>query len=150
MTVRFRCPKCYKNLRAHDKHIGRRVRCNMCGEHFSVPAGSTLTGTLQQPGLQQVGSSVDAVDRLDPAAPVHPPDNPLTRSQAAFRADLPELLEQHRGEWVAYADGQRVRFGKTQADLYRYCLNELRLSHNRFVVRRVAPELDPQIEYSVR
>ncbi|HEV3384947.1 MAG TPA: hypothetical protein VG097_09025 [Gemmata sp.] len=75
---------------------------------------------------------------------------PLARSQAAYIADLPELLQHHPEEWVAYADGKQLRFGKTQTELYRYCLNELGLTHDRFVVRLVLPESDPTIEYNLR
>ena len=77
-------------------------------------------------------------------------ETPLSRSQAAFRADLPELLTEYRGKWVAYADGTQVRIGNTQAELYRHCLHDRGLSHDRFVVRRIAPEGSPQIEYNPR
>lgn len=75
---------------------------------------------------------------------------PLARSQQAYERDLPELLAHHDGKWVAYADGQRVRFGETQVELYRHCLNELKLTHDRFVVRRVMPECSLDIEHSLR
>ncbi len=77
-------------------------------------------------------------------------DTPLSRSQAAYLADLPDLLQSHPGDWVAYANGQRLRLGGTRTDLYRYCLFELGLTHDRFVVRCIEPECDPQIEYNLR
>ena len=76
--------------------------------------------------------------------------SPLEQSQAAFESELPDLLQHHRGEWVAYADGKLVRFGRSQAELYRHCLTDLKLTHDRFVVRRIMPEGGNQIEYSYR
>jgi hypothetical protein len=74
----------------------------------------------------------------------------LARSQAAFRAELPELLKHHSRKWVAFADGKMVRLGNTRMELYRHCLKDLGLTHDRFVVRRVIPECSPQIEYNIR
>ena len=91
-----------------------------------------------------------AVGEMAPHVETPPsPPTPLASSQAAFRADLTELLASHPGEWAAYADGRRVRFGQSQAELYRHCLHDLGLTHDRFVVRRVVPE-SPQVEYNLR
>jgi hypothetical protein len=84
------------------------------------------------------------------SAPGQQLSTPLARYQAAYIADLPELLLNHLEEWVAYADGKQLRFGKTQTELYRYCLKELGLTHDHFVVRLVVPESDPTIEYNLR
>ena len=78
-------------------------------------------------------------------------ENPLRetaieRSKAAYRADLPELLETNPRQWVAYADGKLVRIGTSQRELYRYCLEDLKLTHDRFIVRRIIPECSPDIE----
>jgi len=73
-------------------------------------------------------------------------DTPLGRSQAAYLEALPELLKTHPREWVAFADGNLVRFGKTGAELYQHCLNDLGLTHDRFVVRRVIPDVDPFVD----
>ena len=78
------------------------------------------------------------------------PETPLSRSQAAYQAELPELLESDRGKWVAYADGKRVRIANTQAELYRHCLKDLGLTHDRFVVRRIIPDGGSQIEFTLR
>jgi Family of unknown function (DUF5678) len=76
--------------------------------------------------------------------------SPLACSQAAFKAELSELLQQHRGKWVAFANGKMVRLGNTRSELYRHCLNDLGLMHDHFVVRRIIPESSPQIEYNLR
>ena len=100
-----------------------------------------------------VGSVIGAIlGRTIALAHDHPraiPETPLQRSQAAYAAELPQLLECHRGKWVAYADGKRVRIANTQAELYRHCLKELGLPHDRFVVRRVVPDSSSQIEFAL-
>jgi hypothetical protein len=40
-----------------------------------------------------------------------PDDLGFERERAAFQRLLPELLQAHRGEWVAIVDGQPVEFG---------------------------------------
>ena len=74
------------------------------------------------------------------------PDSPLARSQAAFEAELPELLKLHPRKWVAYADGQFLRLGNTPIELYQLCLKELGLTHDRFVVRGIVPPSSPIVE----
>jgi hypothetical protein len=75
---------------------------------------------------------------------------PLSQSQAAFLSALPNLLKHHAGEWVAFADGKMVRLGNTRVELFRHCLNDLGMTHDRFVVRRIIPESSPQIEHNLR
>jgi hypothetical protein len=77
-------------------------------------------------------------------------DTPLARSLAAYLADLPELLANHKRKWVVYADGRQLTFGSSQAELYRHCLQDLGLTHDRFIIRRIMPESSPQIEYNLR
>jgi hypothetical protein len=77
-------------------------------------------------------------------------ESALSKSQAAYLSDLPDLLIGHRGEWVAYGDGVRLKLAKTQRELYRYCLEELKLTHDRFVVRRITPPTSDPIEYNLR
>jgi hypothetical protein len=70
----------------------------------------------------------------------------IERSKAAYRGELPELLKTNFRQWVAYADGRRVRIGTSQIDLYRHCLEDLKLTHDRFIVRCIIPESSPDIE----
>jgi hypothetical protein len=93
-------------------------------------------------------SSIEFDTTNDPNLPSA--DTPLARSLAAYLADLPELLADYRRKWVVYADGQRLRFGSSQAELYRHCLTDLGLTHDRFIIRRIVPESSPQIEYNLR
>lgn len=46
----------------------------------------------------------------------------LQRSHAAFLRDLPSMLNQHAGQWAAYAGNQRVAIGPSKRELYRQCL----------------------------
>ncbi len=100
-------------------------------------------------------SGVAGTDGIDPEASqavesAYVVESSPKVSQAAFVACLPELLSKHRGKWVAFADGKLLRLAASQSELYRYCLSELGLTHTRFVIRRVVPESEPQIEYTLR
>ncbi|MBW3538826.1 MAG: hypothetical protein KY476_01010 [Planctomycetes bacterium] len=57
----------------------------------------------------------------------------ITKSIAAFRRDLPELLKTHRGQWVAYHGDERIGFGRSKTDLYEACFRG-GLSRDDFVV----------------
>src|SRR4051812_35060955 len=62
----------------------------------------------------------------DPSAPVPLQDGvslleretpPMVlRAQAAFRRDLPQLLEGHRFQWVAYHGDRRVALGRSKRE----------------------------------
>lgn len=94
-------------------------------------------GTHDGGGEAGVASGCDATEIVLPRRVV---ETPLRQSQAAYLADLPELLHEYHRKWVAYADGARVKIADTQAELYRHCLKDLALTHDRFVVRRVVPD----------
>ena len=44
------------------------------------------------------------------------------QSQAAFYRNLPELLKQHGGQWVAYHGDDLLGFGNSQTKLFLQCL----------------------------
>ena len=71
----------------------------------------------------------------------------VARSQAAFRRDLPELLRTHYRQWVAYHGDDRIRFGRTQFELYEECYRR-GLHDDEFVVRSVEPEMPDEIDPS--
>ncbi|MCY2989909.1 MAG: DUF5678 domain-containing protein [Planctomycetota bacterium] len=67
----------------------------------------------------------------------------------AFRRDLPELLETHRGQWVAYHGDERLGFGETETELYRRAFRR-GLTRNDFIVGFVVPgAFDPEEEIEV-
>jgi hypothetical protein len=60
-------------------------------------------------------------------------------SQAAFRRDLPDLMNRHYRQWVAYHGDERIGFGHDKVDLYNECLRR-GLNRDEFVVRSVEPK----------
>lgn len=79
-----------------------------------------------------------------------PPDEPaakhvcrippmVTKSQEAFRRDLPQLLQQRYGWWVAYHGDERIGFAKSQLELYQQCVSR-GLTEEQFVVRGIIPD----------
>ena len=69
----------------------------------------------------------------------------IATSQAAFRRDLPELLKTHYRQWVAYHGEDRIRFGRTQLELYEECYRR-GLRDDEFVVRSVEAEMPDEID----
>jgi hypothetical protein len=58
----------------------------------------------------------------------------------AFRRDLPRLLQERPGQWVAYHGDQLVGFAKTDLELYQEC--ERRGYRGRdYVIYCIEPEL---------
>jgi hypothetical protein len=62
----------------------------------------------------------------------------ITRSIEAIRRDMPELLQKHRGKWVAYHGDERVGFGRTETKLYQDC-HRRGLNRDEFFVGLVEP-----------
>ncbi len=62
----------------------------------------------------------------------------IEAEQAAFRRDLPRLLDSHHGEWVAYYRGELFDSGPSMVDLYLKCLGR-GIPADEFVVRHVDP-----------
>ena len=67
----------------------------------------------------------------------------IARSIAAFRRELPKLLGEHGGKWVAYHHEDRVGFGSSKTQLYKECLS--RFGRGEFIVEFIEPE-DPYTE----
>jgi hypothetical protein len=74
--------------------------------------------------------------------PVQATDKPALGplALATYRRDLPRLLEERPGQWVAYHGDQLVGFAKTARELYQEC--ERRGYRGRdYVVDCIEPEL---------
>ncbi len=74
----------------------------------------------------------------------------IARSLNAFRRDLPALLENHNGQWVAYHGDERIGFGRTQTELYQECVRR-GLQRDEFFVCSVdtgAADEEEEIEIS--
>jgi hypothetical protein len=65
------------------------------------------------------------------------------RSLLAFRRDLPALLKERPGEWVAYHGDRRVGIARTDLELYQECARQ-GISFDEFIVCPI--ELEPPDE----
>jgi hypothetical protein len=61
----------------------------------------------------------------------------------AFWRDLPQLLKERPGQWVAYRGDQRLGFAETRAELWQQCLKQ-GYTPGEFLVRSIEPE-DPDL-----
>jgi hypothetical protein len=61
----------------------------------------------------------------------------------AFWRDLPQLLRERPGQWVAYHGDRQLGFGATRWELWQECLRR-GLVPDEFVVRSIEPE-DPSL-----
>jgi hypothetical protein len=48
----------------------------------------------------------------------------IAQARAAFERDLPELLREHEGQWVAYFGEKQLAFGTTRRELYQQLIPE--------------------------
>jgi hypothetical protein len=60
----------------------------------------------------------------------------ILEAQEAFQRDLPALLGERRGQWVAYHGDHRIGFGRTQDALWEECLRQ---GYHDFLIRRIWP-----------
>jgi hypothetical protein len=72
------------------------------------------------------------------SAPRYPSAN-LEAAIAAFRHDLPQLLRDHPGKWVAYRGSQQVGIATDDFDLYEACY-EAGFDLSDFVVECIEQE----------
>jgi hypothetical protein len=61
----------------------------------------------------------------------------------AFWHDLPQLLQERPGQWVAYHGDRQLGFGATRFELWQECLRK-GLVPEEFLVRSIEPE-DPTL-----
>lgn len=115
---------------------------------------TNLRGLLPNPDVkpQPAVGLLQRVDRVPQPPPADglpvPPE--IAKSLAAYTAELPELLKSHPHKWIAYIDGRRSRIADTQTELYQYCLNDLGLAHDKFIVECIVPESGSLVEYTLR
>ncbi len=64
----------------------------------------------------------------------------ISQSIAAYRRELPDLLNGHYGEWVAYRGDVRLGFGASKTELYQQCFAK-GLKRGEFFVECIEPEL---------
>ncbi len=69
----------------------------------------------------------------------------ISSAQAAFRRDLPKLLTERQGEWVAYSGDRCLGFGPTKTELYQDCLAQ-GFRRGEFLVELIEPEPPAEAE----
>jgi hypothetical protein len=82
---------------------------------------------------------------LDPAPPQDQPIRvppAILAAQAAFERDLPRLLKERPGQWVAYRPEGPIAFAATDLEVLKECE---RLGHREFLLRMVYPY--PEVDY---
>jgi hypothetical protein len=68
--------------------------------------------------------------------------SPLAQlAEATFRQQLPQLLTERPGQWVAYHGSQLVGFAKTDIELYRVC-RARNIPSAEYIVRPIGEPLD--------
>jgi hypothetical protein len=91
----------------------------------------------QQPSTDPRGQSVEQ----PLSGELSPGVSPLIQwADDAFRRDLPQLLSERPGQWVAYHGHQQIGFAATKQQLYQECLNR-GLQQDEFLVLSIEPEM---------
>jgi hypothetical protein len=83
--------------------------------------------------------------RVPAPAGQQPPDLDALGRQAllTFWRDLPQLLQERPGQWVAYRGERQLGFGRTRTELWQECLRQ-GLDPEEFMIRSIQPE-DPDL-----
>jgi hypothetical protein len=63
----------------------------------------------------------------------------VEQAQQAFSRDLPHLLRERPGQWVAYHGDRQIGFAEAQLKLYQECLRQ-GIDEEEFVVLCIEPE----------
>ncbi|MHC4332995.1 MAG: hypothetical protein ACYSUP_12340 [Planctomycetota bacterium] len=53
MTIKFNCPNCDNLIAFDSKHIGKRARCQSCGQIFIIPAKDDETPQVIEPEIEK-------------------------------------------------------------------------------------------------
>jgi hypothetical protein len=91
--------------------------------------------------------SAEAVHQLEIV--LNEPFTPLImQARAAWRRDLPTLLETHPGKWVAYHGDRQIGIGSRKTQLFQECLHA-GLERGQFIVLRIEHEAEHQVNLRV-
>ena len=94
--------------------------------------------SAMQSNPDQLAQENEQTEHVPPALNLEIPPM-IARAQAAFRRDLPELLKERSGQWVAYHGDTQIGFADSDATLCQQCLDR-GLTWDQFVVRSIEPE----------
>lgn len=109
------------------------------------PTDQPTPSAPQQPG-SEVGATADPYGFGGPWPPY--PSDPailaktppvILEAQATFLRDLPKLLKERCGQWVAYFGTERLGFGTTKTALCQECCQR---GYEEFLIRRIEPRAD--------
>jgi hypothetical protein len=64
--------------------------------------------------------------------------------EAAFLKDLPSLLAEYPGNWVAYCGARQIGVARTKAEAYQACYAH-GLKEDEFLVRCVEPRAEEDV-----
>jgi hypothetical protein len=64
----------------------------------------------------------------------------LADAQAAFEKCLPQLMQSHYGQWVAFHGDRLIGTADSEADLYETCFRR-GLEQEQFIIRCLLPEM---------
>jgi hypothetical protein len=101
-------------LKVEEKRMGQKLSTDACGRSVEQPSSDER-----------------------PPAGVSPL---IVWADEAFRRDLPQLLSERPGQWVAYHGHQQIGFGPTKQQLYQECLSR-GLQRDEFLVLSIEPEM---------
>ena len=87
----------------------------------------SLAGQEQLPAVEPSSSHVCGISPM------------VAKSQEAFSRELPELLRQRHGWWVAYHGDERIGFARTEIELFKECLRR-GLTEDQFIVQGILPD----------
>lgn len=94
------------------------------------PSTGAATADGPDPGRQPVPPPGS-----DPAIIASAPPE-ILEAQRTFLAELPQLLRERPGQWVAYHGSRRLGFGKTKTALCDDCIRQ---GYEEFLIRRIRP-----------
>jgi len=69
----------------------------------------------------------------------------IPQAQVRHRRDLPALLKEYPGKWVAYFGTERLGIGESERELTEKCMQR-GLKDNEFLVRAIAPQSELVID----
>lgn len=112
------------------------------------PDGRTITLTVkprkdsESSRVEMIAKCIEALESARDEQGKREPQYATEKIEAAvkaFRKDLPALLKQHPGKWVAYHGSKQFGIAEDDAVLYRDCYKQgWKLSE--FIVERIEPQ----------
>jgi hypothetical protein len=101
-----------------------------------IPSPSTSAPPTAEPSHQLELAVKDAIPEI------------IWQARHACRRDLPTLLTNHPGQWVAYHGQRQVAVGHNKTELVQQCLSA-GLGRGEFLVLRIEPEIEQQVTVPV-